>query len=110
MRPERYASISHYFKEEPWVDRLKLLNQVLAQEESTDNEPQAGTNKLFDVRSVFLIQRHCYWCVRCLNPFRFEVPPPLREFTKASNVVQHNFEFSVICRRQFHNQDPRKQV
>ncbi len=90
-----------YFKEEPWVDALKLLNQVLAQEESTDDELWAGTNKSIDIQFVFLIQWHRYQCPHCFNPFRFEVFPPLGEFTKASDVIQDDIEFSVISWCQF---------
>ncbi len=86
------------------------MDQVLAYQESTHNELQAGADESFNVWSVSLVQRHCNRRSDCFLPLSLEIFPPLREFTKAADIIQHDFELLVICRRKFHNQNPREQV
>ena len=102
--------VSHHFKEELWVDQVELLDQVFAYQESTHNKLWAGANESFTVWLVSLVQQHCYWCSHCFLPLSFEVLPPPREFTKASDLVQHHFKLSVVYQCKLCNQDPCKQI
>ncbi len=89
---------------------MELLDQVFAYQESTHDELQAGADESFNVWLVSLVQRHCNRHSDCFLPLSLEIFPPLREFMKAADIIQHDFELSVICWRKFRNQNPCKQV
>ena len=87
---------------------MELLDQMLAYQEPAHDELRAGADESSNVWLVSLVQWYCYWCSHRFLPRSFEILPPLREFTKAANLVQHDLKLSVIRRRELRNQDPRE--
>ena len=89
---------------------MKLLDQVLAQQEPAHDKTRAGADESFDVRSISFVQRHGNWLLHRIFPFPFEIFPPCRELAESANVVQHYIEFPVVRWRELGYQDPCEEV
>ena len=76
---------------------MELLNKVLAQQKSTNEEPRAGADETFDVWSVCVVYWHRDGRFHCFLPVGFEVFPPFRELAESANIDQHYFKFLVKC-------------
>ena len=89
---------------------MKLLDNMFAQQESTDDKPRAGACKVFGVRPVFFIHRLHDLCSHCYHPVKLEVFPPFWELMEATFIVQHALKFAVIRRRQLRHQHPHEEI
>ena len=83
---------------------MKLLNNMLAQQESTDDKLWAGACEVFGVWPVFFIHRLRDWCSHCHHPVKFW------ELSKAAFIIQHPIKFSVIRRCQLCHQHPHEKI
>jgi hypothetical protein len=83
--PEGRCSVPFDFKEENWWNGLDILNQMLAEQESTGGEMWACAHPSVSVGLVFHIERHGDGCLHAPLPFTFK-RLPAREFAVSSGV------------------------
>ena len=89
---------------------MKLLDNMFAQQESTDDKLQAGACEVFGVWLVFFILWLHDLCSHCYHLVKLEVFPPFWELTEATFIVQHAIKFAVICWCQLCHQHPHKEI